>query len=186
MLFAKTSLNMPATSLVLIGIISNIAGIGGSLVWPRIQRALGWSNLRVLVTQVCLASLLPAYGCLGFLPVFRNGSIRFGGLTTPAEMYVLSVYFVRHRYVARDQCAVILTCLDTGHGVRSFPELRPRVLLGAHPPRRGGPVVRSVLYYGQGSFPSRLHLAASSTLCSFLESFFVSTRLHLLLYAYAC
>ncbi|EKM51066.1 uncharacterized protein PHACADRAFT_263038 [Phanerochaete carnosa HHB-10118-sp] len=93
MLFAKTSLNMPATSLVLIGIVSPIAGIGGSLAWPRIQRALGWSNLRVLVTLVCLASLLPAYGCLGFLPAFRNGSIRFGGLTTPAEMYVLSVYF---------------------------------------------------------------------------------------------
>ena len=96
MLFAKTSLNMPATSLILIGIISPVAGIAGSLVWPRIQKAMGWSNLRVLVTLVCLASLLPAYGCLGFIPAFRNGTIRFGGLTTPAEMYVLSVYFVSH------------------------------------------------------------------------------------------
>lgn len=94
MLFAKTSLNMPATSLVIIGIITPLAGIIGSLVWPVLQRRLGWSNLRVLVTLVCLASFLPAYGCLGFLSVFREGRVRFGGLTTPAEMYALAVYFV--------------------------------------------------------------------------------------------
>jgi MFS transporter, UMF1 family len=94
MLFAKTSLNMPATSLIIIGIISPMAGIAGSLVWPRLQRRFGWTNLRIIVTLVCLASLLPAYGCLGFLPVFRRGRVSFGGLTTPAEMYVLSVYFV--------------------------------------------------------------------------------------------
>lgn len=94
MLFAKTSLNMPATSLVIIGIITPLAGIIGSLVWPVLQRCLGWSNLRVLVTLVCLASFLPAYGCLGFLSVFREGRVRFGGLTTPAEMYALAVYFV--------------------------------------------------------------------------------------------
>ena len=67
MLFAKTSLNMPATSLVVIGIISPLAGIAGSLVWPMFQRRFAWSNLRILVMLVCLASLLPAYGCLGFL-----------------------------------------------------------------------------------------------------------------------
>ena len=97
MLFAKTSLNMPATSLVVIGIISPLAGIAGSLVWPMFQRRFAWSNLRILVMLVCLASLLPAYGCLGFLSVFRGGHVRFGGLTTPAEMYVLAMYFVRAR-----------------------------------------------------------------------------------------
>lgn len=85
---------MPASSLILIGIISPLSGIIGSLVWPAIQRRCGWSNLRVLVTLVCLASLLPAYGCLGFLSVFRNGRVKFGGLTTPGEMYGLAVYFV--------------------------------------------------------------------------------------------
>ena len=57
----------------------------------------GWTNLRVLVTLVCLASLIPAYGCLGFLRVFREGRVRFGGLTTPGEMYGLAVYFVGPR-----------------------------------------------------------------------------------------
>ncbi|KAF7795942.1 hypothetical protein EIP86_007109 [Pleurotus ostreatoroseus] len=92
-LFAKTSLHMPASSLILIGIITPMSGILGSLIWPLIQKRAGWTNLRVLVTLVCLASLLPAYGCLGFLSIFRNGKVRFGGLTTPGEMYGLAVYF---------------------------------------------------------------------------------------------
>jgi UMF1 family MFS transporter len=40
---------------------------------------------------VVLASLAPAYGCLGFLPVFRR--IGFGGMNHPSEMYGLAVYF---------------------------------------------------------------------------------------------
>lgn len=91
---------MPPSSLILIGIITPMSGILGSLVWPVIQRRAGWTNLRVLVTLVCLASLLPAYGCLGFLSVFRNGKVRFGGLTAPGEMYGLAVYFVSKLLVA--------------------------------------------------------------------------------------
>jgi len=58
------------------------------------------SNLHALVVLVCLTSVIPAYGCLGFLPIFRGDpstvsatALRFGGLTTPGEMYVLAVYF---------------------------------------------------------------------------------------------
>ena len=41
-----------------------------------------------------LVSLVPAYGCLGFLSIFGGeGGARFGGLTTPGEMYALTVYF---------------------------------------------------------------------------------------------
>ena len=50
--------------------------------------------LRVLVVLVVKASAIPAYGCLGFLPIFQRSSVKFGGLTTPGEMYVLAVYFV--------------------------------------------------------------------------------------------
>ena len=94
LLFAKTTLHMPPSSLILIGVLSPTAGILGSLVWPVIQRRMGWSNLRVLVTLVGLASAIPAYACLGFLPLFQRSSVKFGGLTTPGEMYALAVCFV--------------------------------------------------------------------------------------------
>jgi len=93
LLFGKTTLGMPPSALILIGVLSPCAGILGSLAWPIIQRRLAWSNLRILVVLLVLASLIPAYGCLGFLPIFQRGTVRFGGLTTWGEMYVLAVYF---------------------------------------------------------------------------------------------
>ncbi|KAH9840162.1 autophagy-type protein 22 [Rhodofomes roseus] len=92
LLFGKTTLGMPPSALILIGVLTPSAGILGSLAWPLIQRRLAWSNLRILVVLVVMASLIPAYGCLGFLPVFQSG-VKFGGLTTWGEMYVLAVYF---------------------------------------------------------------------------------------------
>ncbi|KIK64180.1 hypothetical protein GYMLUDRAFT_259187 [Collybiopsis luxurians FD-317 M1] len=90
-LFAKTSLGMPASSLILLGIIVPCSGITGSLSWNRLQRRYQWTNLRVLVTLVVMAGGVPIYGCLGFIPFFKRWA--FGGLTTPGEMYVLAVYF---------------------------------------------------------------------------------------------
>ncbi|KAG8908283.1 Autophagy protein 22 [Tulasnella sp. 403] len=90
-LFAKTSLHMPATSLVLIGVITPMSGIAGSLLWPRLQRRLGWTNLHALVMLVLIAAIIPLYGCLGFVPYLRKA--RFGGLTTRGEMWFLAIYF---------------------------------------------------------------------------------------------
>ncbi|TFK38412.1 MFS general substrate transporter [Crucibulum laeve] len=89
-LFGKTTLHMSPSSLILIGVLTPTSGIVGSLVWPVIQRKMGWSNLRVLITLVLLASFIPVYGCLGF--VFQ-GRTKFGGLTTQSEMWGLAVYF---------------------------------------------------------------------------------------------
>ncbi|KAG8994002.1 Autophagy protein 22 [Tulasnella sp. 427] len=90
-LFAKTTLHMPATSLVLIGAITPLSGIIGSLAWPKLQRKLGWSNLRALVALVLVAAVIPLYGCLGFVPWLKGA--KFGGLTTKGEMWALAVYF---------------------------------------------------------------------------------------------
>jgi len=90
-LFSKTVLFMPASSLILIGIIVPIFGITGSLAWPYLQHRLGLGNLRMVMILVILASLVPAYGCLGFLPAFQR--IGFGGLNSPTEVYGLAVYF---------------------------------------------------------------------------------------------
>ena len=45
----------------------------------------------MVMILVVLASLAPAYGCLGFLPLFQR--IGFGGMNSPGEMYGLAVYF---------------------------------------------------------------------------------------------
>ncbi|KAF7290592.1 Autophagy-related protein [Mycena indigotica] len=93
-LFGKTTLHMQPSALIVIGVLTPLAGIGGSLMWPFLQRSFGWSNLRVLTTLVMLASVVPAYGCLGFLPLFHGeDKVRFGGLTSPEEMFVLALYF---------------------------------------------------------------------------------------------
>lgn len=101
LLFGKTTLHMPASSLIIVGILTNVSGILGSLAWPRIQAYFQWSNKKVLIVLVMMCSLIPAYGCLGFLPIFNDRSedelhitkLRLGGLTTPGEMFGLAVYF---------------------------------------------------------------------------------------------
>ncbi|KAF8903540.1 MFS general substrate transporter [Mucidula mucida] len=90
MLFGKTSLNMAPSALVIVGVLSPLSGILGSLVWPMLQRRLLWSNLKIVIVLVILCSLIPAYGCMGF--VFQ-GRTKFGGLTSQGEMFGLAVYF---------------------------------------------------------------------------------------------
>lgn len=84
-LFASTTLGMPTSSLILVMILSPLAGILGSLAWPRLQKRMEWTNERALVWLVVGAAIVPAYGCLGFLIEGGHG-LRFGGLTTPAEV----------------------------------------------------------------------------------------------------
>lgn len=86
---------MPASSLIIVGALAPTCGIFGSLLLPIVQRKFAWSNLRALTTLVLIGSLIPAYGCLGFLPFFKDEESKaaFGGLTTPGEMYALAVVF---------------------------------------------------------------------------------------------
>lgn len=91
-LFGKVALHMSPSALTLIAILAPTSGIIGSLVVPALQKRFAWTNVRVLVTLILLASLIPVYGCMGFLPIFRES--KFGGLTTPSEMYGLAFAFV--------------------------------------------------------------------------------------------
>jgi Vacuole effluxer Atg22 like len=96
-LFAKTTLHMPSSKLIVVAVITPLSGVFGSLAWPLVQKRIGWSDLRMVKLLVVLVSLIPLYGCLGFLPAFREqsgqGGVPFGGLTTPGEMYGLAVFF---------------------------------------------------------------------------------------------
>jgi len=83
---------MQPSALILVGVLTPTSGIIGSLVWPVLQRRYKWSNLKVLIILVILASLMPVYGCFGFLPILK-GKGRFGGLTTQGELFGLAVFF---------------------------------------------------------------------------------------------
>ena len=89
LLFAKTTLHMPPSSLVLVGVLTPSAGILGALLWPAVQRRLRLSSLRVLILLVAAASVIPLYGVVG---LFAPRGAKWG-LRVPAEMYVLAVYF---------------------------------------------------------------------------------------------
>lgn len=143
-LFGRTALNMSASSLILIGAITPLSGILGSLVWPIIQRKSGWSNLRILITLVLLASLIPAYGCLGF--VFQ-GRTHFGGLTTQGEMFGLAVYFGWYPFYF----GIVLLMIGR-FGIWSIPRIRESVLRRNDTTWRGSSMVWAVFDHRQGEF----------------------------------
>jgi MFS transporter, UMF1 family len=89
LLFAKTTLHMPPSSLVLVGVLTPSAGILGALLWPILQRRLSLTSLRVLILLIVAASVIPLYGVIG---LFAPRGARWG-LRVPAEMFVLAVYF---------------------------------------------------------------------------------------------
>ncbi|KAI0300620.1 autophagy-related protein 22-like protein [Multifurca ochricompacta] len=89
LLFAKTTLHMPPSSLVLVGVLTPSAGILGALLWPVVQRRLRLTSLRVLILLVVAASVIPLYGVIG---LFAPRGARWG-LRVPEEMFVLAVYF---------------------------------------------------------------------------------------------
>ncbi|KAH8983055.1 MFS general substrate transporter [Lactarius hatsudake] len=89
LLFAKTTLHMPPSSLVLVGVLTPSAGILGALLWPAVQRRFGLTSLRVLVLLVVAGSVIPAYGVIG---LFAPRGAKWG-LRVPAEMYAFAVYF---------------------------------------------------------------------------------------------
>ncbi|KAH9989260.1 autophagy-related protein 22-like protein, partial [Russula vinacea] len=89
LLFAKTTLHMPPSSLVLVGVLTPSAGILGALLWPILQRRLSLTSLRVLILLIVAASVIPLYGVIG---LFAPHGARWG-LRVPAEMFVLAVYF---------------------------------------------------------------------------------------------
>ena len=94
-LFGRTSLGMAPAKLVLVAILAPCAGAISSMLWPRLARRLGLrDSLQSVIVLVLVALVIPAYGLLGMLPVFRRPRPPpFGGLRTEGELFVLAVYF---------------------------------------------------------------------------------------------
>ncbi|GAA5983244.1 hypothetical protein JCM10908_000209 [Rhodotorula pacifica] len=83
-LFAKTSLNLPTSSLIIISILSPLSGLTGALVVPRIQHLpsmarFGLTTHRTLLLLVAWATVIPLWGLLA--------------LRSALQMYLLACVF---------------------------------------------------------------------------------------------
>jgi UMF1 family MFS transporter len=90
-LFAKTQLHMPASSLALINVIGTTSGVLGAFTWSFISRLLGLKPHQTILACICLFELIPIYGLLGYLPIIQQWGV--GGLQQPWEMYPLGLIY---------------------------------------------------------------------------------------------
>ena len=94
-LFAKTTLDIGPSGLALIGIIATTAGILGAILWPRVLtprlKFLQNSPHRTIIFILSLSLMIPLYGLLGFLPIFKR--LGFGGLVNKYEIYCVGFVF---------------------------------------------------------------------------------------------
>jgi len=107
--------------------------------WPKIQHAFKLSNKAILVM---LASVVPLYGCLGFLPGLKG---HVGGLVTAGEMYALAVYFGKPEYTS----AIIMLMFGPRLDLRCFPGVFSCCVFRTDSAWRGSTMVWVVLDYGQ-------------------------------------
>jgi MFS transporter, UMF1 family len=94
-LFAKTTLGIGPSGLALIGILATSGGIFGAILWPRVLtprlKFLHNSPHRTIIFVLSLTLIIPFYGLLGFLPIFKR--LGFGGLVNKYEIYVVASIF---------------------------------------------------------------------------------------------
>ncbi|KAF2022984.1 autophagy-related protein-like protein 22 [Setomelanomma holmii] len=88
-LFARTELNMGTIAIALLSITSIGSGILGAFVWPRVQKHFALQPKTVLLCCVAGMEVIPLYGLLGFLPIFKK--LGFIGLQKPWEIYPIAV-----------------------------------------------------------------------------------------------
>ncbi|KAH7380510.1 autophagy-related protein 22-1 [Phaeosphaeria sp. MPI-PUGE-AT-0046c] len=88
-LFARTELHMSTIAVALLSITSIGSGIVGAFAWPRVQRRYSLQPKTVLLCCVAGMEIIPLYGLLGFLPVFKK--LGFIGLQQAWEIYPIAV-----------------------------------------------------------------------------------------------
>ncbi|RMZ70419.1 MFS transporter family [Pyrenophora seminiperda CCB06] len=88
-LFARTELHMGTIPIALLSITSIGSGVIGAFVWPRIQRRFGLQPKTVLLCCVAGLEIIPLYGLLGYIPVFKHWG--FIGLQKSWEIYPVAV-----------------------------------------------------------------------------------------------
>lgn len=88
-LFARTELRMGTIAIALLSITSIGFGIVGAFAWPRVQKRYALQPKTVLLCCVAGMEIIPLYGLLGFIPLFRRWGVI--GLQQAWEIYPIAV-----------------------------------------------------------------------------------------------
>jgi UMF1 family MFS transporter len=88
-LFARTELHMGTIAIALLSITSIGSGIVGAFAWPRVQKRFALQPKSVLLCCVAGMEVIPLYGLLGYIPLFKN--LGFIGLQQAWEIYPIAV-----------------------------------------------------------------------------------------------
>ncbi|KAF9351072.1 Autophagy protein 22 [Mortierella sp. AD094] len=87
LLFAKTSLQLPQTMLILLSLEVPICALVGTLAFPRFQQALGYDQKQMVLLLLVLLVMVPIYGTLGLILPF------WPHLSSAKELFALAAYF---------------------------------------------------------------------------------------------
>ncbi|KAF8942308.1 Autophagy protein 22 [Haplosporangium gracile] len=87
LLFAKTTLRLPQTLLILLSLVVPICALIGTLAFPRLQRALGYDQKQMVMLLLILLVMVPVYGTLGLLLPF------WPKLSSAKELFALASYY---------------------------------------------------------------------------------------------
>jgi UMF1 family MFS transporter len=112
-LYASSTLRLPPSRIILIGILVQLVAVISSVYTPRFQLRKGYTNSQVLLRIVILALILPIYTCIGLV-------LPFGGLRTEGEMYVAATWFGLVCFLRRIAAYTDCSCMDHSTAI---PEL---------------------------------------------------------------
>ena len=87
LLFAKTSLQLSQTLLILLSLVVPICALIGTLVFPKIQQILGFDQKRMVLLLLMMLVMVPVYGTLGILLPF------WPHLSSAKELFALAAYY---------------------------------------------------------------------------------------------
>lgn len=92
-LYAKTSLGLSTSSLIIVAALTPSAGIAGAIAFPRVQRSLALTNLQTVQMLVALATLVPLWGIVALRQAWQIYAVAivFGGeCGCPSLLHVLA------------------------------------------------------------------------------------------------
>ncbi|KAF9292557.1 Autophagy protein 22 [Mortierella alpina] len=87
LLFAKTSLQLPQTQLILLSLVVPICALLGTLAFPKLQQALGFNPKQMVLLLLIMLVMVPVYGTLGLILPF------WPHLSSAGELFTLAAYF---------------------------------------------------------------------------------------------